>query len=334
MVSIEKQMVKAWYSKFSWVLLLYPLSLIFQLMVTIRRYFLCRSHQGKPFSAPVVVVGNISVGGSGKTPLLIKLCLELIGRGLKVAVVSRGYGGRSADYPLQVAEDACASVCGDEPLLIRQSLPLTEAIIVVDPVRKRGVEFALSQLSCDIVLCDDGLQHYRLHRDLEIAVVDGSRGLGNRLCLPAGPLREPVSRLKSVDLVAVNGHQSLDGIPSDAFYTIEPTHFRELSTGKILPLDQWPFSKKVHALAAIGNPQRFANTLVSLGLSPILLGFNDHFTMTASDLSFDDDLPVIITAKDAVKFDTVIIDNVWVLDVEADISSGFVEDILSAVRLN
>jgi len=333
-VSIEKQMVKAWYSKFSWVLLLYPLSLIFQLMVAIRRYFLCRSHQGKPFSAPVVVVGNISVGGSGKTPLLIKLCLELIGRGLKVAVVSRGYGGRSADYPLQVAEDACASVCGDEPLLIRQSLPLTEAIIVVDPVRKRGVEFALSQLSCDIVLCDDGLQHYRLHRDLEIAVVDGSRGLGNRLCLPAGPLREPVSRLKSVDLVAVNGHQSLDGIPSDAFYTIEPTHFRELSTGKILPLDQWPFSKKVHALAAIGNPQRFANTLVSLGLSPILLGFNDHFTMTASDLSFDDDLPVIITAKDAVKFDTVIIENVWVLDVEADISSGFVEDILSAVRLN
>ena len=333
-MSIEKQMVKAWYSKFSWVLLLYPLSLIFQLMVAIRRYFLCRSHQGKPFSAPVVVVGNISVGGSGKTPLLIKLCLELIGRGLKVAVVSRGYGGRSADYPLQVAEDACASVCGDEPLLIRQSLPLTEAIIVVDPVRKRGVEFALSQLSCDIVLCDDGLQHYRLHRDLEIAVVDGSRGLGNRLCLPAGPLREPVSRLKSVDLVAVNGHQSLDGIPSDAFYTIEPTHFRELSTGKILPLDQWPFSKKVHALAAIGNPQRFANTLVSLGLSPILLGFNDHFTMTASDLSFDDDLPVIITAKDAVKFDTVIIENVWVLDVEADISSGFVEDILSAVRLN
>ncbi len=327
-------MVKAWYSKFSWVLLLYPLSLIFQLMVAIRRYFLCRSHQGKPFLAPVVVIGNISVGGSGKTPLLIKLCLELIDRGLKVAVVSRGYGGRSSDYPLQVAGDSCASVCGDEPLLIRKSLPLSDAIVVVDPVRKRGVEFALSQLTCDIVLCDDGLQHYRLHRDLEIAVVDGSRGLGNGLCLPAGPLREPISRLKSVDFVAVNGQQPAYGIYSDASYTIEPTQFRQLSTGQVLPLDQWPFSKKVHALAAIGNPQRFANTLVSLGLSPILLGFDDHFTMTTSDLNFDDDLPVIITAKDAVKFDTVGMDNIWVLDVEADISPGFVDDILSAVRLN
>jgi tetraacyldisaccharide 4'-kinase len=334
MVSIEKQMVKAWYSKFSWVLLLYPLSLIFQLMVVIRRYFLCRSHQGKPFSAPVVVVGNISIGGSGKTPLLIKLCLELIGRGLKVAVVSRGYGGRSSDYPLQVAGDSCASVCGDEPLLIRQSLPLSEAIIVVDPIRRRGVEFALSQLSCDIVLCDDGLQHYRLHRDLEIAVVDGSRGLGNRLCLPAGPLREPASRLKSVDLVVINGEVGLKGIASDATYSLKPARFRQLSTGKVMAVDAWPFSKSVHALAAIGNPQRFADTLVSLGMSPILQGYDDHCAMTASDLNFDDDLPVIITAKDAVKFDTLNFDNVWVLEVEADISSGFVDTLLNTLNLN
>ena len=334
MVSIEKQMVKAWYSKFSWVLLLYPLSLIFQLLAVIRRFFLCRNHQGKPFTAPVVVIGNIAVGGSGKTPLLIKLCLELISRGLKVAVVSRGYGGHASAYPLQVAGDTAVDICGDEPLLIRQSLPLSDATVVVDPQRKRGVEFALSQSACDIVLCDDGLQHYHLHRDLEIAVVDGSRGLGNGLCLPAGPLREPASRLKSVDLVVINGQAGLKGIASDATYSLKPARFRQLSTGKILAVDAWPFSKSVHALAAIGNPQRFADTLVSLGMSPILLGYDDHCTMTTSDLNFDDDLPVIITAKDAVKFDTVNFDNVWVLEVEADISSSFVDTLLNALSLN
>lgn len=333
MLSIEKQMVKAWYSKFSWVLLLYPLSLIFQLLAVIRRFFLCRNHQGKPFTAPVVVIGNIAVGGSGKTPLLIKLCLELISRGLKVAVVSRGYGGHASAYPLQVAGDTAAAICGDEPLLIRQSLPLSDATVVVDPQRKRGVAFALSQSACDIVLCDDGLQHYHLHRDLEIAVVDGSRGLGNGLCLPAGPLREPVSRLKSVDLVVINGQAGLKGIASDANYSLKPARFRQLSTGKVLAVDAWPFSKSVHALAAIGNPQRFADTLVSLGMSPILLGFDDHSTMTTSDLNFDDDLQVIITAKDAVKFDTVNFDNVWVLEVEAELSTGLVDNILNAVNL-
>ena len=316
------------------MLLLYPLSLIFQLLAVIRRFFLCRNHQGKPFSAPVVVIGNIAVGGSGKTPLLIKLCLELISRGLKVAVVSRGYGGHASAYPLQVAGDTAAAICGDEPLLIRQSLPLSDATVVVDPQRKRGVEFALSQSACDIVLCDDGLQHYHLHRDLEIAVVDGSRGLGNGLCLPAGPLREPASRLKSVDLVVINGQAGLKGIASDANYSLKPARFRQLSTGKVLAVDAWPFSQSVHALAAIGNPQRFADTLVSLGMSPILWGFDDHCMMTTSDLNFDDDLPVIITAKDAVKFDTVNFDNVWVLEVEADISSGFVDTLLNALSLN
>ena len=332
-MSIEKRIVKAWYSKFSWVLVLYPLSLIFQFMVVLRRYILSRSNQGKAFSSPVVVIGNIAVGGSGKTPLLIKLCSELIGRGLKVGVVSRGYGGDSTVYPLQVSNDISASVCGDEPLLIRQSLPLSNAIVVVDPLRKRGVEFALNQFHCDIVLCDDGLQHYKLHRDLEIAVIDGSRGHGNGLCLPAGPLREPISRLNSVDLVIVNGQQSDHGIYSDANYCLKPACFRHLSTGKTLAVDAWPFSKTVHALAAIGNPQRFADTLTSLGLSPILLAFDDHFVMTKSDLCFDDDLPVIITAKDAVKFDTVNMDNVWVLEVEAELSTGLVDNLLDAVNL-
>ena len=331
---MQARVTKAWHSKFSWVRLLWPISVVFRGLVFIRRLILSGLYQGKKFSSPVVVVGNISVGGCGKTPLIIALANQLIDRGFTIAIVSRGYGARSQHYPLQVDPSSQASECGDEPLLIRHSLPMSKSIVVVDPDRSRGVRYALGQLNCDLVLCDDGLQHYRLHRDLEIAVIDGTRGHGNGLCLPAGPLREPVSRLKSVDLVAVNGQQSADGIHSDASYTIEPTHFRQLSTGKTLPLDQWPFSKSVHALAAIGNPQRFANTLVSLGMSPILQGYDDHCTMTTSDLNFDDDLPVIITAKDAVKFDTVSFDNVWVLEVEADISSGFVDTLLNALSLN
>jgi tetraacyldisaccharide 4'-kinase len=137
-----------------------------------------------------------------------------------------------------------------------------------------------------------------------------------------------------VDLVVINGQAGLKGIASDATYNLKPARFRQLSTGKVLAVDAWPFSKSVHALAAIGNPQRFADTLVSLGMSPILLGYDDHCTMTTSDLNFDDDLPVIITAKDAVKFDTVNFDNVWVLEVEADISSGFVDTLLNALSLN
>ena len=335
MDSIQTRITRAWHTKYSWVLLLLPFSWVFRVLVFFRRFILRLINQGHAFSCPVVVVGNISVGGCGKTPLIIALSNQLINRGLSVAIVSRGYGAISDDYPLQVELNSSVSECGDEPLLIRHSLPSDKSIVVVDPDRRRGVNYALDHFNCDLVLCDDGLQHYRLHRDTEIAVIDGSRGFGNKQCLPAGPLREPIGRLNSVDFVVVNGEHSLgNGISVDASFHIKPIHFRNLSTDEVIDVHEWSGSKTVHGLAAIGNPKRFSNTLESLGFKVILLGFDDHQVMTYSDLMFEDDYPVIITAKDAVKFSETELTDVWVLDVEAEISSNFVNNLLTAVNLS
>jgi len=335
MGSIQAQVTKAWHSKYSWALLLWPMSVIFCCLVFFRRLVLRYLNQGNSFSAPVIVVGNISVGGCGKTPLIIALANQLIERGLTLAIVSRGYGAKSACYPLQVQPHTSLIECGDEPLLIRHSLPEDKSIVVVDPNRSRAVSFALQQHKCDLVLCDDGLQHYKLHRDAEIAVIDGARGFGNKHCLPAGPLREPVSRLSSVDFVVVNGEHRLESIINvDAGFHIAPCQFRNLSSGEVVGLANWVGSKTVHALAAIGNPQRFSDTLKSLGFEVILHALDDHQAITESDLIFEDDYPIVITSKDAVKFSTCDLKHVWVLEVEAKISSGFVDNILTAVDLN
>ena len=335
MGSIQAQVTKAWHSKYSWALLLWPMSVVFRCLVFFRRLVLRYLNQGNSFSAPVIVVGNISVGGCGKTPLIIALANQLIKRGLTLAIVSRGYGAKSACYPLQVQSHSTAIECGDEPLLIRHSLPEDKSIVVVDPNRSRAVSFALQQHKCDLVLSDDGLQHYKLHRDAEIAVIDGARGFGNKHCLPAGPLREPVSRLSSVDFVVVNGEHRLESIINvDAGFHIAPCQFRNLSSGEVIGLANWVGSKTVHALAAIGNPKRFSDTLESLGFEVILHALDDHQAITESDLIFEDDYPIVITSKDAVKFSACDLEHVWVLEVEAKISSGFVDNILTAVDLN
>ncbi|MCS5587102.1 MAG: tetraacyldisaccharide 4'-kinase [Porticoccaceae bacterium] len=333
--TLEQTIVNAWYAGRLWLLLLLPLSLLFRAIVSLRRFVLQSLYQGRPFSAPVAIVGNISVGGSGKTPLIIALVRALAAKGYSVAVISRGYGGSAMSYPLEVQLDTAVEYCGDEPLLIKHKLADVDCAVVVDPQRKRAVEYALERCDCDLVLCDDGLQHYRLHRDIEIAVVDGSRGFGNKLCLPAGPLREPVSRLKSADFVVVNGdHRLGTSITIDANFYIKPILFRNLGTGQVIEAHKWSESKIVHAVAAIGNPQRFADTLQTLGMNVILLGFDDHKSMALSDLCFEDDYPVIITAKDAVKFTENDLNHVWVLEVDADIPPEFVANVLAVVGLS
>ncbi|MBT5003575.1 MAG: tetraacyldisaccharide 4'-kinase, partial [Porticoccaceae bacterium] len=201
-LSAEKRWLNACYSNSSWLLLLAPLSWLFSLISAVRRLILQRLYQGRPFSVPVAVVGNISVGGSGKTPLIIALVKALNKLGYTAGVISRGYGGAASAYPLRVTTGTPVDQSGDEPLLIAQSCGCP---VVVDPDRVRAVEFLLHETSCDIVLSDDGLQHYRLHRDIEIAVVDATRGLGNGRMLPSGALRESPSRLSQVDFVVLNG---------------------------------------------------------------------------------------------------------------------------------
>jgi tetraacyldisaccharide 4'-kinase len=333
-LSVERRWLNACYSNSSSLLLLAPLSWLFSLMSAVRRKILQRLYQGRRFSVPVAVVGNISVGGSGKTPLIIALVNALNKRGYTAGVVSRGYGGAANAYPLLVTSQTPVDQSGDEPLLIAR---LCGCPVVVDPDRVRAVEFLLHETCCDIVLSDDGLQHYRLHRDIEIAVVDAARGLGNGRMLPSGPLRESPSRLSQVDFVVLNGSGADIGAELDLVgahhVELQALGLRHIASNVLTPVDMWKGGKKAHAVCGIGHPDRFAQTLTTLGFEVILSSVNDHQHLSSDDLTFGDDLPVIITSKDAVKYSGVIPENLWVLEVEMSISDDFVDSLTEQAGL-
>ena len=333
-MSVERRWLNACYSNSSSLLLLAPLSWLFSLMSAVRRKILQRLYQGRRFSVPVAVVGNISVGGSGKTPLIIALVNALNKRGYTAGVVSRGYGGAANAYPLLVTSQTPVDQSGDEPLLIAR---LCGCPVVVDPDRVRAVEFLLHETCCDIVLSDDGLQHYRLHRDIEIAVVDAARGLGNGRMLPSGPLRESPSRLSQVDFVVLNGSGADIGAELDLVgahhVELQALGLRHIASNVLTPVDMWKGGKKAHAVCGIGHPDRFAQTLTTLGFEVILSSVNDHQHLSSDDLTFGDDLPVIITSKDAVKYSGVIPENLWVLEVEMSISDDFVHSLTQQAGL-
>lgn len=339
-MSLEQRITRAWNHNSRWLLCLIPLSWLFAALSAPRRVYLQGKYQGHRFSAPVVIVGNITVGGSGKTPLIISLITALKERGFSPGVVSRGYAGCASSYPLSVTADTAVSESGDEPLLIAT---LTGCPMVVDANRTAAVRYLLGHFDCDVVLCDDGLQHYRLHRDIEMIVVDGQRGLGNSRLLPAGPLRERPQRLKQADFVVVNGgsEKSLFSDPNIASVVVQamsvrPTYFTHLQSGRRETVEAWLASyvdTAVHAVAAIGNPQRFADTLSGMGLSVTLQSFDDHQALTAADLTFTDDLAVIVTAKDAIKLSGQVANNIWSLDVEADIAPAFIDKLAKKLQV-
>ena len=251
----------------------------------------------------MVVVGNISVGGTGKTPLLCELAIQLRQRGVRVGIISRGYGGSYAGAPKLVQTTDSADQVGDEPLLMTR---ITGCPVVIGHRRLDAAHFLLEQTPVDLILSDDGMQHYALPRTLEIAVLDGARGVGNRYCLPAGPLREPVSRLKTVDFVVVNGAGCENFLPEALGAPVLQTHLQArhwvaVRSGEILPLEALPKGTAVNAVAGIGNPARFFDTLRSLGLEVVEHRFADHHVYRAEDLQFNDALPVVMTEKDAVK---------------------------------
>ena len=279
---------------------------------------------------PVVVIGNISLGGSGKTPLIIALAKALSERGYSVGVVSRGYGGASAQYPLVVGPDTLVSQSGDEPLLIAKKLGCP---VVVDPNRARAVEKLVKSFSCDLILSDDGLQHYRLHRDVEIAVVDGRRRFGNGYTLPAGPLRESPRRLKEVDFIIQNGGIVEPDDPETYIVQLETSGLRRFGSSELIGFDQWVESTNIHAVAAIGHPERFFESLRQMGFKVDSEPKNDHQALTACDIGFDDDLPVVITAKDAVKYEGSVPDNLWVLEVEMALDNEFVSSLIDCAGL-
>lgn len=303
---------------------LWPLAWLFRWIAGRRRQKTLDHPVNPPLPLPVVVVGNITAGGTGKSPLTAWLVEKLRELGWSPVVLTRGYGGKSDHYPLPVFSDSDPTTAGDEPVMLAQQCGCP---VVVDPQRYRAGQWAISQNLGNILVCDDGLQHYALPRDLELAVFDGQRGVGNGAPIPVGPLREPVSRLMSVDYIITNGQQRLSlSHPDQYCMVLHPAALRCLSTGEQQPVD-WLSGRKVRAVAGIGNPQRFFDTLATLGADVRSRAFPDHHKFQSQDLDVAPDEILVMTAKDAVKCRKIAPDNTWVLDVKAELPDEFLADL-------
>jgi tetraacyldisaccharide 4'-kinase len=319
-LSLADRLTAAWYHGHRALTLLRPLEWLYRRVVQGKRLaFLAGEGDIYRAPVPVLVVGNVTVGGTGKTPMILWLIEHCRARGLRVGVVSRGYGATPPQLPWRVRADDPASHAGDEPLLIvqRSGVPL-----VIDPQRARAVQALLEQEPLDLILSDDGLQHYRLARDIELVLIDAARGLGNRRCLPAGPLREPAERLSEVDAVLRNGAAEDD----EEGYALQlrPTALVNLLSGERVGLEHFAPGQQVHAVAGIGNPQRFFNTLEALNWRPIAHPFADHASYSPEALQFSPPLPLLMTEKDAVKCRAFAAADWWYLAVDAAPSPAFV----------
>lgn len=291
---MEWWVTQLWYGS-SAALILRPFALLYRFATVLRRHAYVRGWlRSFRVGCPVVIVGNLTVGGTGKTPLVAWFAQQLTQRGFKVGIVSRGYGRREST-PRVVESDADWRDVGDEPLLLRRA---TGCLTVVSADRVAGARMLVEQ-GATLVLADDGLQHLRLARDCEIVVIDGARGFGNGWLLPAGPLREPPSRLSSVDAVVVNG-EAERAVPVKSTFEMKlaPSAIRAVKGDAMLPVAP---TLRVHAVAGIGNPRRFFRDLRLRGIEVIEHPFPDHHAFTERDLEFDDGLPVLMTEKDAVK---------------------------------
>ncbi|MFZ1343812.1 tetraacyldisaccharide 4'-kinase [Thiothrix eikelboomii] len=329
-MSVAKQWLSAWLESV-WYdhrplarLSLSPLSYVFCYLAQQRKAKLSLEQQ--QFPVPVLVVGNITVGGTGKTPLVIWLIEHLRAAGYRPGVVSRGFGGKQTAVHLVQAQDQAFEV-GDEPVVIVQR---TAVPLVIGRDRPAAIAHLLAKTDCNLVISDDGLQHYRMARDLEIVVLDGARRFGNGYCLPAGPLREKPVRLQACDFVVTNG-QAQQGE-----YTLQilGKNLQSLVGAEQRALSLFQ-GQSVHAVTGIGNPARFFSHLTSAGLSLLEHVFPDHHAFTAKNLSFQDNLPILMTEKDAVKcrnFPADIIKNAWYLPIEAQLDTAFAEHLLQRLK--
>ena len=308
-------MNRVWYRPNRCRWLLFPLSVCYRWITDLRRLMYRWGIMSVTvLPVPVVVVGNLTVGGTGKTPLVIWLAEALAQRGLRVGIVSRGYGGCARTWPQPVDGDSDPALVGDEPVMLARA---TNCPISVGPDRVEAARALLDRERVDVLLADDGLQHYALGRIMEIAVVDGERGLGNEMCLPAGPLRERRNRLARAGAVVVNGGDwGLDGGAGEVFRaTIRAQDVCQLTGPARKPLESLQ-GMAVHAVAAIGHPERFFQMLEAAGVQVIAHPLPDHASIDAADLRFDDSRPVLVTEKDAVKCECIAHDDVWCVPIE------------------
>lgn len=315
---IERNLIRSWYSQSSWTEILAPLSRLYGSLAEKRREKYFRDERSVwRAPVPVCVVGNITVGGTGKTPLIVWLAHWLTRRKQRVGIVSRGHGG-SSSFPLEVSPDTSFRLAGDEPVLIARR---TDCPVIVDPNRTRAVQKMIEMHQVDIVLSDDGMQHYALARNLEIAVLDGKRKIGNGKLLPSGPLREPTSRLKTVDWVVSYGckthlvedewvmHYRVDGMVNVADESrLTVAEFQRLH------------GPRVRAVAGIGNPCRFQQTLLRESFECNFQAYSDHHVFSESDFRGSPDEVTVVTEKDAQKIRDLpmIAPHVWYVEIAVE----------------
>lgn len=333
---LRSEIEKRWYSKPGALLCLSPLSHLFGTLAAYRKRR--QTAVQKPLSVPILVVGNISVGGTGKTPLIIALVQYLKSKGWKPGVVSRGYG-RSSAYKNSVhciGANSTPEDAGDEPILIFQK---TECPVAVSDDRVDAANRLIDNFHCDVILSDDGMQHYKLPRDMEIAVVDGQRMFGNEELLPVGPLREPIERLNEVDCIIVNGKSAkldVGSLVKKAInVSVEPVALVNIGSDETLPLKDIGDAQDPIAISGLGNPEKFFKTLDELGLKFERKPYEDHHQYTLDDLLPLVGRDVIMTSKDAVKVQEVLRLNsgneklkntgFWFLDVAMEIPEEFLE---------
>ena len=312
--------VDSWYNKSIWLYLLYPFSLIFSYLTSRRRRkFLKDKTKSHKSDTPIIVVGNLTIGGTGKTPLVKHIATELIKRGYKPGIVSRGYGGKFKET-LKVDENTSVKETGDEAqILSKLNIPF-----YIDKNRVRAVEKINKNHDCDVIISDDGLQHYKMKRDIEIAVIDGKRRFGNKLTFPAGPLRESIKRLDSVDFIVNNSGPTEE---DEFLMNISPSEFVHLKSGKTYKIDEWPMHNQVHAVAGLGNPGRFFDLLGKLGFDIIRHPFPDHHNFVSSDIFYLDHLPIVMTEKDASKCKDFDNNKIWYLKIDADVNNKFIDQL-------
>jgi len=316
-----------WYSRNPLATTLRPLSWLYRLLIAARRgaYGLGLYHIAR-LAVPVIVVGNITVGGTGKTPFVIWLAALLAREGYAPGIVARGYRGQARHWPQQVRPDADPVMVGDEALVLARRCACP---VAVGPDRVVAAEALLRYHRCDIIISDDGLQHHALGRDIEIVMVDGVRRFGNGYCLPAGPLREPVKRLEAADFVVVTGGAALR---HEYPMTLHATAIRNVRhDSQAYAPGQFPH-RRVHAVAGIGHPARFFRQLKQLDFGLVEHAFADHHDFSPADLAFADDLPVVMTEKDAVKCRRFCHDNCWYLAVDARPDERLEARLLAKIR--
>ncbi len=308
--SFRRWLEESWYQDLYISSAFMPLSMLYDDAMRFRRFCYRNNLLRKTrLSVPVIVVGNLTVGGTGKTPLVIFLADFLKKQGYQPGIITRGYGGKSQQWPQLVTSTTSTDAVGDEAVLlaIRSGCP-----VVAGPDRPADGQRLIDEFGCNVILCDDGLQHYALERDIEIVVIDGERRFGNGYTLPCGPLREPATRINSVDFVVVNGETTQE---HEFYMAVDGNVAVNLVTREEKKLQD--FRGQCHAVAGIGNPKRFFDLLKREKLNIKEQAFPDHYCYRAKDIHFKDSLPVLMTEKDAVKCQGFADERHWYVPVKA-----------------